>query len=380
MPPLLFCCRIFAALLCTSMATSAVKAEQRAVELFELVASADSGGNILLSPHGICEALSMLERGAVGRAKAELSEFLGGLCASGSESVEEAGLTWRWRNVIIHRKEFRLRDSYLDKTKLFQPLVVDVSDEHGLEQLNALVRRYLGEGPMTWLRPAQAQLILVSLNAFSGDWQIAFDEVHTRSRKFHNQDGSAVDVPMMHLQGSFPFGETSNGIRYAVMRYGNPRFAAMIAYSPNGGNEDVVQLLRAFDLSHALHAPEVQLTIAMPRFSLENKLSLKQALRNRGVTSIFQHGASGLDEILEEELDPPFVDDVLHQVALEVSERGTTSRSATAVHLIGAAPPREFVVDRPFVFVVMDLEIRRALFLAAVRALDNAGHTASHSD
>ena len=384
MSPLLFYSRIFAALLCMSVATSVVKAEKRAVELFDFVASADNSGNILLSPHGVCEALSMLERGAVGHAKSELSDFLDGLsCRPRSEGVEEAGLSWRWANVIIHQNRFRLRDSYLDKTKLFQPFVVDASDDHGLEELKALMRRYVGEDAITWLRLTAAQLSLVSLNSFSGDWQVAFDKADTRSRKFLNHDGSAVDVPMMHVQGSFPFGETTNGIQYVVMRYGNPRFGAVIAYSINERKGDIVHLLKTFDVLHALDASEVELTMAMPRFSLQDKLSLKQALRNRGVTSVFQHGASGLDEIVEEGLDSPFVDDVLHHVTLEVNERGTASSSATSVRLIGAAPSREFVVNRPFVFLVMDLEIGHALFLAVVRTLDSSGHTVSqfpHAD
>jgi hypothetical protein len=63
--------------------------------------------------------------------------------------------------------------------------------------------------------------------------------------------------------------------------------------------------------------------------------------------------------------------DVLHQALVRVDEKGTEAAAATAVVGAGAAPPAggpipTVVLDRPFVFLILDEKTRTVLFLGRV--------------
>ncbi len=70
--------------------------------------------------------------------------------------------------------------------------------------------------------------------------------------------------------------------------------------------------------------------------------------------------------------DRLYFSDAFHKVFVDVGEAGTEAAAATAVVMArgGTAapsdPPTPFVVDRPFVFVIRDLQTGAVLFLGRV--------------
>jgi serpin B len=63
-----------------------------------------------------------------------------------------------------------------------------------------------------------------------------------------------------------------------------------------------------------------------------------------------------------------FVDEVYHQASVIVDEAGTEGTAASAVVMQRKGPPVDHVVsvDRPFLFLVRDLETGTILFLGHV--------------
>jgi serpin B len=64
-----------------------------------------------------------------------------------------------------------------------------------------------------------------------------------------------------------------------------------------------------------------------------------------------------------------FIDDVYHKAFVAVDEEGTEAAAATAVVMqLTAAPamPVEVTVDRPFVFLIRDIDTGAVLFLGHV--------------
>ena len=86
------------------------------------------------------------------------------------------------------------------------------------------------------------------------------------------------------------------------------------------------------------------------------------------MTLPFEPGQADLSGMTADE--QLFVGDVLQQVFIAVDEAGTEAAAATAV-VVGVEsaqldPPEPLVVDRPFVFVIHDLEHGTPLFLGKV--------------
>ncbi|MCK4388496.1 MAG: serpin family protein, partial [Dehalococcoidia bacterium] len=66
-----------------------------------------------------------------------------------------------------------------------------------------------------------------------------------------------------------------------------------------------------------------------------------------------------------------FIGDVIHKAFVSVDEAGTEAAAATAVVMPTAMPPQERVevtIDRPFVFLIHDIETGAILFVGRMVA------------
>ncbi len=64
-----------------------------------------------------------------------------------------------------------------------------------------------------------------------------------------------------------------------------------------------------------------------------------------------------------------FIDEIIHQAFVDVDEAGTEAAAATAVIVaeVGApAEPKQVTVDRPFIFLIRDIETGTILFVGRV--------------
>ena len=110
--------------------------------------------------------------------------------------------------------------------------------------------------------------------------------------------------------------------------------------------------------------------LRFPKFDIASETSLAAALQGLGVTAPFEPGT---DDFLPMTKDPSaqplYLKDVHHQAVVAVDENGTEAAAATgAVFDAVGAPigPVELKVDRPFLFVIHDLETSTPLFVGRI--------------
>ena len=111
-----------------------------------------------------------------------------------------------------------------------------------------------------------------------------------------------------------------------------------------------------------------QVMLSLPRFRLEAAFDLIPALERLGVTEAFGDDADfgGITGA-----EPLQIGAVAHKAYIDVDERGTEAAAATAVMIQTRAamrPPQPvtMVVDRPFVFAIIDTATRLPVFLGQV--------------
>ena len=104
----------------------------------------------------------------------------------------------------------------------------------------------------------------------------------------------------------------------------------------------------------------------MPRWTFRSTSPLKDPLSGLGMPLAFTDQADLSGMTTEEDLRSTAV---LHEVFIAVDEEGTEAAAATAVvaGATSAPPPAEqLVLDRPFLFVIHDVEHGTPLFVGRV--------------
>jgi serpin B len=110
-----------------------------------------------------------------------------------------------------------------------------------------------------------------------------------------------------------------------------------------------------------------QVALTMPKFSYDSSFKLNETLRAMGMADAFTPGVadfSGMDGRRE-----LFIGAVLHKAFVSVDEAGTEAAAATAGTMRAMslpASPVQVTVDRPFVFLIRDLETGAILFVGRV--------------
>jgi serine protease inhibitor len=127
--------------------------------------------------------------------------------------------------------------------------------------------------------------------------------------------------------------------------------------------------------------------LQLPRYTVENTLSLRSALTSAGVVTAFSNSAD-FGAMSEGRV---YLDEVLQNVTFEVNERGLRAASATVASFPSPAAPKTPVliqINRPFLFLLLNVrtgarpvlgQVFRAfalesqLLLAAVQAAPRPG-------
>ena len=113
--------------------------------------------------------------------------------------------------------------------------------------------------------------------------------------------------------------------------------------------------------------------VVLPKFKLENTLELNHPLEALGMKTAFnqkQANFSGMFNNLH------FISEVRQKAFVEVNEEGTEAAAVTAIGLMAGGmpemnPPKPFemIVDRPFLFAIVDARSEMILFMGVVNGL-----------
>jgi serpin B len=105
----------------------------------------------------------------------------------------------------------------------------------------------------------------------------------------------------------------------------------------------------------------------MPRFEFDSDFSLKDTLAKMGMQVAFSgsadfSGMTGMPDL--------YIDEVLHKAFVSVDEAGTEAAAASAVIIKQTAMPVdlpvEVTIDRPFIFLIRDIDTGAILFVGRV--------------
>jgi serpin B len=166
--------------------------------------------------------------------------------------------------------------------------------------------------------------------------------------------------------GSTSYG-TGDGWQAVRMAYAGNDLAMTIVLPDEGRLTDVETAVGGGDLPSILASVEAtSVGLALPRWTFLTATLLNDALQALGMRTAFTGDADFSGMTTQMDL---VVAAVLHQVFIAVDEDGTEAAAATAVvvdETSAMLPDQSVVVDRPFLFVIHDVEHGTPLFVGRV--------------
>ncbi len=274
-------------------------------------------------------------------------------------------VTFRAPNTIWVQSGLPLRPEFTGQLTGAAATLADADFAGAPEAARAEINRVIAEqtgGKITGLLPpgtigSLTRLVLASAVYLKAAWTNPFPESATRDAPFYpdGPDRPGLTVPMMH--GTAPRAYLRGDGYQAVLLPYQGASLAMAVVLPDGPLAALRPKISAAGLGGLLASPAThQVALSMPRFRLEAEFDLIPALQQLGVSQAFGDDAdfSGITQA-----EPLKISAVAHKAYIDVDEQGTEAAAATAVIMRASAalrmpPPITMVVDRPFLFAIVD--------------------------
>jgi serpin B len=337
-------------------------------------------GNVVFSPASIAAALKMALAGARGATAAEITAALRlDAPEDGPASLRQlAGLkagddlTFRAPNTMWLDEALIVREDYV--TSLAG--TVDIAranfqhaPEAARQAINAAVSTQT-EGKITDLLPdgvivPDTRLVLVNAVYLNALWTHKFPADKTDQKPFFAERPEPSVLPTMHLQAKLAY-HRGDGHQSVLLPYRGGTLA-MAVVLPDGQLDEFAGGFDVAEVLNGLLAPDAEclVDLSLPRFRVEASFRLEDTLQSLGVRTAFSDNAD-FSGISDEHLQ---IDAVIHKAYIDVTEEGTEAAAATGMTFRRLAlvrtpdPDVRLVIDRPFVFAVVDTRTGLPLFL-----------------
>jgi len=363
-----------------------------AFDLYQALREAD--GNLFYSPHSISLALVMTYAGARGETAQQMADTLHfvlphnrlhpafngmdlelGRRGEGARGKDGEGFRLNIVNAIWGQKDYKFLSEFLDLMAVNYGAGLRILDfTNAPEESRITINKWVSdqtEGRIEDLIPqglidTLTRLVLTNAIYFNAAWQYPFQEDMTEDGPFYLLDGGEVTVPMMRQAELFGYAE-GDGYQAVELPYDGGELSMVLLLPQAGHFEAFEDALDAQQVNRIIGRLEHrQVTLAMPRFEFESSFGLKGALTLMGMPLAFSGGADFSGMTGNRDL---FIADVVHKAFVSVDEAGTEAAAATAVVMPLAMPPEEPVevtFNRPFVFLIHDIETGTILFVGRV--------------
>jgi len=363
-----------------------------AFDLYQALREED--GNLFYSPYSISLALVMTYAGALGETAQQMADTLHlvlsqdslhpafnsldielGQRGESAQGKDDEGFRLNIVNAIWGQKNYQFLATFLDLLAENYGAGLRTMDfANAPEESRIIINNWVSdqtEGRIEDLIPqgvidTLTRLVLTNAIYFNAAWQHPFNEDKTSNGPFYLLDGGEVTVPMMRQTESFGYTK-GDGYQAVELPY-DGRELSMVILLPQAGQletfEESLDAQRVEAIVNDLEPRQVAFT--MPRFEFESDFSLKRALAAMGMLVAFSGGADFSGMTGNRDL---FIADVIHKAFVSVDEAGTEAAAATAVVMkLTAVPgsPVEVTVDRPFIFLIRDIETDTILFVGRI--------------
>lgn len=367
-----------------------------AFNVFKEISKAESNKNVFISPLSISIALTMTYNGARENTKTEMNKVLGyegmdddkinndyKILHSYLENLDK-NIKLNISNSIWIREGEDINKEFININKdIFGAKVdnLDFTKPSSVDKINDWIEKSTDKMIKDMLKgPIDGNVVMYLINAiyFKGQWQDPFDKNNNITEEFTNSKGekSKVDFMRKIANSDKTFYGEKDDFQAIKMPYDSGK-VSMYAVLPKEGL-DIDSFINTLDMDkwnsikRSIGKDKEAVNVSFPKFQIEyGAKELKEPLVSLGMKDIFSDAAnlSGIREGI-------YVSSVLHQGKIEVNENGSEAAAVTIVEVRETSMPiidetKEFIANRPFIFILEDEESGTILFMGKLEEAKN---------
>ena len=347
-------------------------------------------GSTIVSPISVSYLLGMLNEGADGETRQQITDVLG-LGGSVQEINEyfkkmmheaqsvDPSVTLKSANCIYFKLGMRINplfkadmqnyyDANVETINFNSSNIVNKINSWSKAHTDGMIPKLVTKGELNHL----AVMYLLNAVYFKASWTDKFDPMSTRDIDFITHEGKTVKRPMMHRRGIVAYGK-NDLCKMLCLPYGNKAYS-MVVLLPNEGKttDDIIRNLSAQKVKEWQSQMRTEdVNILIPRFTTESETHLEAILSSMGMPRAFRDDAEFPNMIQKEGLS---VSMMKQKAKIEVNEDGTEAAAVTIAEMIsfGVHDYEYFHATRPFVYYIME-KSTGAIYFMGTYCFDDTG-------
>ncbi|MFV0634550.1 serpin family protein [Demequina sp.] len=213
-----------------------------------------------------------------------------------------------------------------------------------------------------------SRLELLNALYMKAQWRDELTPEHTQDWGFTRLDGSRVEVPMMNATVTASGAMQGDGYVAGALAYAGDALEMVVIVPDEGRFAEVRDRLdpALMEEIDAGWSPSAAFTVLVPRFEAATRVDLRDVMEDTmGIEGLFD--TEGLDGIAPDLV----IGSAIHATKVIVDEEGTEAAAVTGigVEAAGAMVPAEsidVVAERPFLYVIRDIDTGASLFVGQV--------------
>ncbi len=245
-------------------------------------------------------------------------------------------------------------------------------DNTTLKDINAWCRHYTDGMIEKMIDEIDSDTVMYLVNAltFDAKWTTQYEKNDVAEGQFTSYNGAQKTVTMLSSQEKTYL--AADGVRGFAKNYAGDQYS-LVALLPDGGTDiyDYIHTLDGSSWMSLWNARETStVSVKMPEFTYSSSMKLNDTLGAMGMTDMFGERAD-FSKLGYSERGNIYCSEVCQKVFIQVDRKGTKAAAITWGEMTdaGFAEPQRVILDRPFVYLIVDNTTGLPLFIGAVTAL-----------
>ncbi len=338
-------------------------------------------GNVIISPLSIAIALTMLSEGSSSSTRREFKNLLaknsGLLCFQ--ETLSDLCRDYANNNQDMLLANSLWANTLADRCRIIEGFQALIKDKYNADVFQVAFGNGTAKDINNWISNRTDHQIndivsnmdenvvslLVNAVCFNQIWDVEYCEKDiVKNGRFFGTDGVGYVDYMFSKEDIFLQTDIAEGF---IKPYTSKVFG-YFALKPREDNtiEDIIKLLLLEPFENVVQVRRIcNLYVGIPEYSQDSSIELRNQLVNMGLVSCFTNG--DFSKMLKGDFS---VGEILHRCQIEVNHHGTNASAATIVEIEYGSmltpeiePPKQIVLDRPFLYGVIDMKHRMPVFI-----------------